>query len=49
MADRRKAFGLIFSHNHCQKFLPSQISDTPWARFKFVQNLYLGFDEYETV
>ena len=39
MADRRKAFSLISSRDHCQKCSPSRISDTPRAGFVFVQNL----------
>ena len=29
MADRRKAFSLISSRDHCQRSSPSRISDTP--------------------
>ena len=45
MADRRKAFSLISSQNHCQRFSPSQISDTPLAGFEPAQNLSSGFVE----
>ena len=31
MADRRKAFSRISSQEHCQRFSPSQISETPRA------------------
>ena len=31
MVDRRKAFSLIFSWDHCQRSSPSRISDTPQA------------------
>ena len=31
MVDRRKAFSLISSRAHCQRFSPSRISDTPRA------------------
>ena len=31
MVDRRKAFSLIFSRDHCQRSPPSRISDTPRA------------------
>ena len=30
---------LISSRNHCQRFLPSQISDTSQAGFELAQNL----------
>ena len=39
MVDRRKAFGLISSRDHCQRSSPSQISDTPRAGFEPAQNL----------
>ena len=39
MIDRRKAFRLISSQDHCQRFSPSRISDTPRAGFEAVQNL----------
>ena len=31
MVDRRKAFSLIYSRDHCQRSSPSLISDTPRA------------------
>ena len=34
MVDRRKAFGLISSRDHCQRSSPSRISDTPRAGFE---------------
>ena len=34
MVDRRKAFSPISSRDHCQRSSPSQISDTPRARFE---------------
>ena len=46
MVDRQQAFSLMSSRNHCQRFSPSQISDTPRAGFKFVQNLSSGFVEW---
>ena len=46
MVDRRKAFGLISSRDHCQRSSPSRISDTPWAGFEPVQNLSSGFVEW---
>ena len=37
--DRRKAFSLISSRDHCQKSSPSWISDTPRAGFEPAQNM----------
>ena len=34
MVEWWKAFGLIFSSNHCQRFSPLQISDKQWAAFE---------------
>ena len=34
MVDRRKAFSLISSRDHCQRSSPSRISDTPRAGFE---------------
>ena len=45
MVDRQKMFSLISSRNHCQRSSPSQISDTPQARFEPAQNLSLGLVE----
>ena len=45
MVDRRKAFSLISSRDHCQRSSPSRISDTPRAGFKPAQNLSSGFVE----
>ena len=45
LVDRRKAFNLIFSRDHCQIFSPSRISDTPRAGFESAQNLSLDFVE----
>ena len=42
MVDRRKAFSLISSWDHCQTSLPSRISDTPRAGFERAQNLSSG-------
>ena len=39
VVDRRKLFSLISSRNHCQRSLPSRISDTPRAGFERAQNL----------
>ena len=39
MVDRRKAFNLISSRDHCQRSSPLQISDTPRAGFEPAQNL----------
>ena len=46
MIDRRKAFSLISSRDHCQRSSPSRISDTPRAGFESAQNLSLGFVEW---
>ena len=45
MVDRRKAFSLISSRDHCQRSSPSRISDTPLAGFEPAQNLSSGFVE----
>ena len=39
IVDRRKAFSLLSSQDHCQRSSPSQISDTLQAGFKPAQNL----------
>ena len=46
MVDRRKAFSLISSRDHCQRSSPSWISDTPRAGFEPAQNLSSGFVEW---
>ena len=46
MVERRKASSLISSRDHCQRFLPSQISNTSRARFEPGQNLGSGFVEW---
>ena len=46
MVDRRKAFSLISSRDHCQRSSPSQISDTPLAGFEPAPNLSSGFVEW---
>ena len=46
MVDRRKAFSLIFSRDHCQRSSPSRISDTPRTGFEPVQNLSSGLVEW---
>ena len=45
MVDRRKAFTLISSRDHCQRSSPSGISDTPRQRFETAQNLSSGLVE----
>ena len=45
MVDRRKTFSLISSRDHCQRFSPLQISDTPQAGFELAQNLSSGLVE----
>ena len=37
---------MISSWDHCQRSLPSRISDTLWVGFEPVQNLSSGFDEW---
>ena len=46
MVDRRKAFSLISSRDHCQRSSPSRIVDTLRAGFEFAQNLSSGFVEW---
>ena len=46
MVDRRKAFSLISSREHCQRSSRSQTSDTPQARFEPAQNLSSGLVEW---
>ena len=43
MVDQRKAFSLISTQDHCQRFSPSQISNMPQAEFEPVQKLNSGF------
>ena len=45
MVDQQKAFSLISSRDHCQRFSPSQISDAPRAGFEPAQNLSSGLFE----
>ena len=44
--DRRKAFRLVSSRDHCQRSSPSQISDTLRVGFEPAQNLSLGLAEW---
>ena len=46
VVDRRKAFSLISSWDHCPRSSPSRISDTPRAVFEPAQNLSSGFAEW---
>ena len=46
MVDRRKAFSLISSRDHCQRSSPSRSSDTPRGEFEPAQNLSSGFFEW---
>ena len=46
MVDQRKAFSLISSWDHCQRFLTLRISDMPQAGFEPAQNLSSGFVEW---
>ena len=48
MVDRRKAFSLISSRDHCQRFSPSQISDTLRAGFEPSKNLRNSDNHYTT-
>ena len=45
MVDRRQAFSLISSRDHCHRSSPSRISDTPRAGFEPAQNLISGLVE----
>ena len=45
MVDRRKAFSLISSRDHCQRLSPSRISDSPRTGFEPAHNLSSGFVE----
>ena len=46
MVDRRKAFSLVSSQDHCQRSSQSRISDMPRAGFEPAQNLSSGFVEW---
>ena len=46
MVDRRKAFSLIYSRDHCQRSSPSRISDTPRAGFEPAQSLSSALVEW---
>ena len=45
MVDRRNALSLISNRDHCQRFSPSQISNTLRVGFEPAQNLRSGFIE----
>ena len=45
MVDPREVLNLISSRDYCQRFSPSQISDTTLAGFEPAQNLSSGFVE----
>ena len=45
MVVRCKTLSLISSREHCQKFSPSHICDTPQAGFEPAQNLSSNFVE----
>ena len=49
MVDRRKVFIFIFGQDHCLRFSPPQIWDTPQAGFELVENLKSGFVERNCV
>ena len=46
MVDQRKTFSLISSRDHCQRFSPWRISNTPRPGFEPAQNLSSGLDEW---
>ena len=46
MVDRREAFILISSRDHCQRSSPPRISNTPQAGFEPAQNMISGFVEW---
>ena len=46
MDNQQKAFSLILSQDHCQRFSPLRISDTPMAGFQPAQSLSSGFVEW---
>ena len=46
MVDRQKAFSLISSRNHCQRYSPPRISDASRAGFEPAQSLSSGFVEW---
>ena len=43
MVDQRKAFSLISSWGHCERFSPLQISVMLQVRYEPAQNLSSGF------
>ena len=46
MVSRRSVFNLISSQGYCQRFSPSQMSDTLRARFEPVLHMSSGFAEW---
>ena len=46
MLDWWKTFSLISSRDHCQRSLPSQISDMPQAGFEPAKNLWSGLVDW---
>ena len=46
MVDQRKMICLFSSRDHCQRFWPSRIFDTPQTGFEPVQNLRSGLVEW---
>ena len=46
MVDRREAFILISSRDHCQRSSPPRISNSPQAGFEPAQNMISGFVEW---
>ena len=45
IVNRKKAFSLIFSRDHCQRSSLSRFSNTPGEVFEPVRNLSLGLVE----
>ena len=49
MADRRKAFSLISSREHCQRSSPSRILNTPRAGWKYTcRNIHWFYQHYQS-
>ena len=44
--DRRKVVSLISRQDHCRRYSPMRISNTPRAGFELAQNLSSGFVEW---
>ena len=44
MVEQQKALSFISNRNHCQKFSPSQISETPQVGLEFSSILFFNFE-----